>query len=507
MSNDKFEIIVCKRNEVKNRYSEYNLRMSQSDAKYKIYLDENAQIINKNYINEIIEIFKNNKGIGIIGCSGAEVLSTNGIALRSAKRCGKFYLKNNQNLMSWSEVNDHYKEVEAVDGFFMATQYDIPWRDDLFTEDSDGIFAFTSQCVEFKRRGYKSVVVNQAEPWLLLNVQNFSIDKTSQEKFLKEYSRDVFPLVSVIIPTYNRPKYFSLALESALNQTYRNIEIFVSDNSKDEQTKNLIADYIEADSRIKYEYHPDFNANDNWNNCRKYNNPNAEYVNWLMDDDIFYSNKLEIMVEIFRNNPNVSLVTSARHQIDVDGKVTGNLGLDFKEQVILDGHAIGKDALFNMTNRIGEPTTVLIKKNCLRDNDLCWSDDEQGFFSLIDLSTWLQLLTKGDMGFYPEPLSALRVHNDMTSLQSKTYVTFWVDWAKLIWTGWHKKTFLETKEEIRAAILIWLHHASLGLRKAYLMNYQGDELAELERLMLETFKAVENSYEMEYKIKSKGLNR
>lgn len=41
------------------------------------------------------------------------------------------------------------------------------------------------------------------------------------------------PLVSVIIPTYCRPKLFKIALYSVLNQTYKNIEIFITDNSPD----------------------------------------------------------------------------------------------------------------------------------------------------------------------------------------------------------------------------------------------------------------------------------
>ena len=44
------------------------------------------------------------------------------------------------------------------------------------------------------------------------------------------------PLVSIMIPTYNRPNYFRETIESALAQTYPNIEIIVCDNSTDERT-------------------------------------------------------------------------------------------------------------------------------------------------------------------------------------------------------------------------------------------------------------------------------
>ena len=48
------------------------------------------------------------------------------------------------------------------------------------------------------------------------------------------------PLVSILIPTYNRPHYFKIALESALAQTYSNIEIIVGDDSTNNETEKLI---------------------------------------------------------------------------------------------------------------------------------------------------------------------------------------------------------------------------------------------------------------------------
>ncbi len=48
---------------------------------------------------------------------------------------------------------------------------------------------------------------------------------------------DQLPLVSVLIPTYNRPRYFEEALCSVLEQTYPNIEIIVGDDSTNEETE------------------------------------------------------------------------------------------------------------------------------------------------------------------------------------------------------------------------------------------------------------------------------
>ena len=59
----------------------------------------------------------------------------------------------------------------------------------------------------------------------------------------------MYPLVSVIIPTYNRPTYLRRCLESVLNQTYKNIEIFVVDDNNPEteariETEKIMNEYV-----------------------------------------------------------------------------------------------------------------------------------------------------------------------------------------------------------------------------------------------------------------------
>ena len=205
------------------KFFAYETAMRSSDAKYKIYIDERAVITDENFLHELLKIFSD-ESIGAVGTSGAVELSTHGVSLTSAKR-----------------FDENFRgEVEIVDGFFFATQYDLPWRHDLF---ADNFFGGQAQCVEFKRAGYK---IFGGGDWISFDGKNFALDETSRNKFLDEYSADLFPLVTIIIPTFNRPKFFREALESALNQTYRNIEIFISDNSTDDDTEILIQSYSDA---------------------------------------------------------------------------------------------------------------------------------------------------------------------------------------------------------------------------------------------------------------------
>ena len=95
------------------------------------------------------------------------------------------------------------------------------------------------------------MVAAQEKSWCTNHGININFDSNSKENFLNEYSSVLYPKVLVMIPTFNRPGYFKIALESALNQTYRNLEIVVSDDSTNDLTKELIQEYL-LDSRLKY---------------------------------------------------------------------------------------------------------------------------------------------------------------------------------------------------------------------------------------------------------------
>ena len=482
--------------EGEEKYTAYNSAMKNSDAKYKIYVDERVAIRQENLLTEIIKTFKSDKDIGILGCSGAIQLSTHGICLNSAKRCGKLQMGNTkENIKDWGGIDKDFTEVEAVDGWFIATQYDIPFREEF------GTFSDSAQCLEFRRKNYKVVVVKQKKPWIWYKSNVWNVREEDLKKFLEEYSKDIFPLVSIIMPTYNRPQWFKEALESALAQTYRNFEIFITDNSKNEDTKKLMQTYLEKYPFIKYEYHPEFNASDNWNYARKYNNPDAEFVNWLLDDDRFYPQKLEIMVEIFRNNTDLSLVTSVRDVIDENGKVTGRMLMPRPEvlnkDVKLKGESAGK-LIFNLgKNFIGEPTTALIKKKCLRNNDLCWTEEETGFFPLIDISTWLQLLTQGNLFYIANnPLSMFRMHKGQATNWAGSGAAFEICWAKLIKTSWDLKAFHKTEKEIRMQILNWIYSASLRLVQAENTDFHDDNTRTLEKYITAMSQSLYNNLEI-----------
>ena len=456
----------------------YNDFINRNTAKYKFYVDENVVFLQDNFLQETIQLFSDDEKIGVIGCCGTTQIPLSGIVYNSNsdKIFGKCLIGTPPNSFGTQNFEHNYKEVQCVFGGVIATQYDIQWREDLFEGDE---FCDVSQCIEFSGRGYKCVAIGNKEPWIWNKQQDFLFQETDVQNFLKEYSTNIFPLVSIIIPTFNRPEFFKIALESVVNQTYQNLDILISDNSTDDRTEKLMQPYLARDKRIKYYHHKGFNGNDNWKFCLQYNNTDAEYVNWLMDDDVFALNKIELMVECYLNNPEVSLVFSNRLVINAKGEVTGQNLLSDKN-FKMPGNDAGKLLLID-DNFIGEPTTVLIKKKYLRNNALGWTDFELNTFQSIDFSTWLLLLTQGDMFYFAEPLSSFRIHGDQASRKLSVQIDFALEHAHEVIYAYNNKIFLKTPSDFRKAAENTIKLAMRRLSVAYSTGYSGRNLAVLER--------------------------
>lgn len=105
------------------------------------------------------------------------------------------------------------------------------------------------------------------------------------------------PLVSCIIPTFNRGEKIGKALESVITQSYRNIEILVVDDQSVDNTKEIVEEYVKTDARIKYLLNPTKGAN----NARNHGITNAkgEYIALLDDDDVWLETKIQKQLNVF----------------------------------------------------------------------------------------------------------------------------------------------------------------------------------------------------------------
>lgn len=118
-------------------------------------------------------------------------------------------------------------------------------------------------------------------------------------------------LVSICIPTYNGQPFIRDALNSVVNNTYRLIEVVISDDGSCDQTIGIAANYLqEADIPYLIINHDHSSIGANWNNYLK--NAKGDYIKFLCQDDLLESNCVEEMVKVLKNYEDVALVGCKR---------------------------------------------------------------------------------------------------------------------------------------------------------------------------------------------------
>ena len=143
-------------------------------------------IIEENFLQHLLDIFAD-KEVGMIGMIGSPEMPENSI-MWYGERIGCIYSSSayHMELYTAGEVMEPYQQVEAVDGLLIATQYDVPWREDLFRKWD---FYDISQAFEFRKRGYQIVVPAMEKPWCIhdCGASDFKNYFEERRKFQKEY--------------------------------------------------------------------------------------------------------------------------------------------------------------------------------------------------------------------------------------------------------------------------------------------------------------------------------
>ncbi len=125
------------------------------------------------------------------------------------------------------------------------------------------------------------------------------------------------PLVSICIPTYNRPDYLERAVLSCLAQTYPHFEVIITDNSSNDETAKRAAGW--TDPRIRY-YNNGGNIGPHNSAIKCKNLGKGKYLKYLMDDDLLKPRCLERMVQCLEENPSAAIAMAPMDLIDENDK-------------------------------------------------------------------------------------------------------------------------------------------------------------------------------------------
>lgn len=214
------------------------------------------------------------------------------------------------------------------------------------------------------------------------------------------------PLVSVILPVYNAEKYLSSAIESILNQTYKNIELIVINDGSTDESELIIQKIVERDSRIV----PISRENKGliYTLNEGISLSTGKYIARMDADDISNENRIATQVDYLEKNKDICLVGSFFDSIDENDKFLSSITLCENDNEIKEWFFLG--------NPICHPS-IMINKNIV-GNDFLYDND---WDSAEDFELWIRLSLKYRMYNIPKPLIKYRIHSGSISSKKLKY--------------------------------------------------------------------------------------
>ena len=135
--------------------------------------------------------------------------------------------------------------------------------------------------------------------------------------------------IHIGMPVFNGEAHLAEALESLLNQTYEDFELFIVDNVSTDGTPAIAQAYVKRDPRVKY--YPQtrwVSATENWNRAYELAAHGAKFFMWASDDDLWARNYIESLLPPLVQNPGIVLSFSQVDVIDMEGKSINELYRD-----------------------------------------------------------------------------------------------------------------------------------------------------------------------------------
>ncbi len=242
------------------------------------------------------------------------------------------------------------------------------------------------------------------------------------------------PKVSIIIPVYNGSNYLKEAIDSALSQTYKNIEILVvNDGSNDRgKTEKICKSYGE---KIKYFFKENGGVSSALNLAIE--KMKGEYFSWLSHDDVYYPEKVEKQIEILSNLPDIDkkILFCDFEQIDEKSKSINLVKFDHEILIKKPEYALLRGCLNGIT--------LLIPKVAFQKH----GNFDEKFRCTQDYDMWRRLSKSYLFHHCPFILTKTRVHGKQ---DSKKHPKVFSE-NDLLWINMIKDVSKEKKAELEGS--------------------------------------------------------
>lgn len=209
------------------------------------------------------------------------------------------------------------------------------------------------------------------------------------------------PDISVLMSCYNGQKWLGNAIESVLNQSFKDFEFIIVDDGSRDSSAEIMKSYAAKDSRIKIIEKENTGLPDSLN--VGLNEAKGEWIARIDADDLCEPDRLEKQLAFSGANPSVILIGSAYHEMDETGKL-GKLQTYPETHQQLKKHLLQKRRFFAHSSAFYK--TEIARKVGFYRPRIKKSED-------YDL--WLRLSEVGKMACISEPLIRFRSHPDQIS--------------------------------------------------------------------------------------------
>jgi predicted O-linked N-acetylglucosamine transferase (SPINDLY family) len=217
-----------------------------------------------------------------------------------------------------------------------------------------------------------------------------------------EAARSALPLVAVLMPVADTPAQTLQSLHSALEQSYANVEIIVSDASAGDATASLLAPLLAQHLRIRYWRAPGLDPVANQRNAYKL--AQAPFVCFLMAGEMQHPQKLQQMMSYALSQANVGMVSAYCQPLGSDGNfAAADAGPLYRQETRIGGTSLGDMMLSSNQNIIGGAAGVMFSKLVAGPRYGEFLGREYQHLPLV--ASWLAVLQRTDCVYLPHALS------------------------------------------------------------------------------------------------------
>ena len=231
-------------------------------------------------------------------------------------------------------------------------------------------------------------------------------------------STEFKPLVSIIIPIYNGSNYMREAIDSALAQTYSNIEILVINDGSSDNTEDVAKSY---NGKIRYF------SKENGGVSSALNvgiaNMQGEYFSWLSHDDFYAPDKIERNIVALKDEP-IRIAYSDYDSIDEKGRYLGTISAKK-----LHRSANYEFGIFPIICGLVHGCSLLIHRSHFERVGVF----DENLKTTQDYDLWFKMFRGQRLVYIPEPLIKGRIHKKQTGLNSdKTILEGEILWTNML---------------------------------------------------------------------------